>query len=132
MLRGLTGSGVPVIGTRFIDIIKQRLPSILNNASGDMLARLRSPARIKHWRAFAGECHQKKVLLWTLPNGSGGTARKLPSCTFVMNWLRIGTLRGHMTAAPLKRQIRFPASSHGWDPVTSWLSFGLLASTSAT
>jgi len=103
MLRGLTGSGVPVTGARFIDIIKQRSLCVSRNASGGMFARLRSPARIKHWRAFAGECHQKKVLLWTLPNGSGGTARKLPSCTFVMNWLRIGTLRGHMTAAPLKQ-----------------------------
>ena len=90
MLRGLTGSGVPVIGTRFIDIIKQRLPSILNNASGDMLAPLGSPARVKHWRAFAGGCHQKKVLFRTLPNSSGGTARRPPSCTFVMNRLPIG------------------------------------------
>ena len=103
MLRGLTGSGVPVTGAQFIDIIKQRLPCVLNNASGDMLARLWNPARIKHWRGFAGACHQKKALFQTLPNGSGGTARRLASCTFVMNRLLIGTLRGHMTAAPLKR-----------------------------
>ena len=31
-----------------------------------MLAQLRSPARIKHWRAFPGGCHQKKVLFRTL------------------------------------------------------------------
>ncbi len=102
MLRGLTRSGVPVTGARFIDILKQRLSCILNDARGDMLARLRSPARVKHWRAFAGRCHQKKVLFWTLLNGSHGTARRFPSCAFVMNRLPIGTLRGHMTAAPLK------------------------------
>ena len=103
MLRCVTGSGVPVIGMQFIVTLKQQSPCILKNASGDMLARLRSPARVKHWRAFAGGFHQKKVLFRTLPNGSRGTARRLPSCTFVMNMLPIGTLRGHTTAAPLKR-----------------------------
>jgi hypothetical protein len=39
MLRGLTGSGVAVTGAQFIDNLKQRLPCILNYASGDMLAR---------------------------------------------------------------------------------------------
>ncbi len=105
MLRGLTRSGVPVTGARFIDILKQRLPCILIDARGDMLARLRSPARVKHWRAFAGGYHQKKGLFRTIANSPRGTARKIPSCTFVMNRLPIGSFRGHMTAAPLKRKI---------------------------
>ena len=104
MLRGLTRSGVPVTGARFIDILKQQLPCILIDARGDMLARLRSPARVKQWRAFAGGCHQKNGLFRTLPNSSRRTARKLPPCTFVMNGLPTGTLRGHMTAAPLKQE----------------------------
>ncbi len=104
MLRGLTGSGVAVTGAQFIDNLKQRLPCILNYASGDMLARLGSPARIKRRWAFAGGCHQKKGLFRTFPDGSRGTARKLPSCTFVMNRLPRGTIRGHMTAAPLKHK----------------------------
>ena len=103
MLRGLTGSGVPVSGAQFIDIIKQRSPCILNNASGDMLAGLRSPARVKHWRAFAGRCHQKRGLIRGLQNDSRGTARRLPSCTFVLNRLPIDGFRSHTTAAPLKR-----------------------------
>jgi hypothetical protein len=51
MLRGLTRSGVPVTGAQFIDILKQRSPRVLNNASGDMLARLRSP---RSHQALAG------------------------------------------------------------------------------
>ena len=45
MLRGVNASGVPLVGTRFIDILLPVSLPIVKDASGDMVSPLGMPAR---------------------------------------------------------------------------------------